>query len=714
MNEYLIIGAILLTIIAIVLFFVFKNKSSNIPTNENPTDPPITYKPTPGPTKNFSTTMAHTTYYANWGQFWNGGATYVQNGNPIKNCPATYENFIGAGQVDKIIFGVLMFGITANPTLRCASLNFFDTACQFTKEFSFSNMAKLALGFAIDAVTEDIPIVGALETIYSDSSSIADFLNFFKDLIMPPDIPVYMSSGSYYTFPMYPNMCFTGSDSIVEYEILDGLITVIDPLWAGKCPSKGRLDDYNAFSQLAAVKAQNPGLKTIASYGGWTWTHGPGKFYPASQTLFTQMISSQENRAQFIKGSYEFLTLKGFDGADFDWEYPGENNSPIDFYGFEQLIKEFKAAYPNFILSMQCSGFLSWDAKYTNPLPGYGDITMANDLDYFKWINRLIEAGLDDVNIMAYDYYTAVSENTPIPKNGTAFCTRPNTPMYCGLKTDPEYTNLIYPWINPQLKSSAYNIPIISTENYEYSQPRMIGNGTACTQKYQVRKGDSYASISAKYPYTTVAQIEAANPKIPEGQLQEGDILNIPCAAPEPVTTKPPTPTGIVPDINSGVGECLLKTLTIMQKALGPNMKKVKMGLACYGRSFSGVNFSGLTTQEDIIQNSVGLPCTLGGWEAGSDAYVDEKGVLTYYDIVETFKSRWTNMGYNQKYGISVAVDTVNGIWVSYDDPVSIAAKINLAKSFGIGGVMSFTPQQDDWKGGYPIISAIGQNLNLK
>ena len=72
-----------------------------IPTNENPTDPPITYKPpprpTPDPTKNFSTAMAYT---ANWGQFWNGGSTYVQNGNPIKNWPATYENFIGAGQVD--------------------------------------------------------------------------------------------------------------------------------------------------------------------------------------------------------------------------------------------------------------------------------------------------------------------------------------------------------------------------------------------------------------------------------------------------------------------------------------------------------------------------------------------------------------------------------------------------------------------------------------
>lgn len=744
MNRYAIVMALAaLVVITIVIMYIRREKYTN--------------------------SLTHTAYYANWAQFWNGGATYNDQGNPIQNCPATFSNFLGSGKVDKIIYGVVMFGIMPNPLLTCMpGVDIGDMYCRYNTALTASEMAETIFGYSSYAAEE--ALLPSASYAYDLLMNAKDLTDYASEIAAGSSEPqVYEPSNTYATFPMYPNVCFTGSQSIADKSWFGGAIVVNDPLWKGKCPSKGRLDDYKSFAQLNALKSQNPSLKLIASYGGWTWTHGPAAFYPASQNLFSQMVSNKANRAQFIEASYEYLKAQGFDGADFDWEYPGENNSPYDFYGLEQLITEFKSAHPDFILSMQCSGFLSWDSKYA-VLPGYSStISMLNDADYFSWINRLLspDVGLDEVNIMAYDYYTAVTTNDPIPANGSLYSTRPNTPMYCGLYEDTDYTNASYPWINPSLTSSDYNTalnqsgkesfcpttytvqsgdsywsisqkyPPLTYQEIEDANPSIPASSlsvgavinipcsasvptttiptptqtpTSCPTTYTVQSGDSYWSISQKFPPLTYQEIQNANPSIPASSLSVGSVITIPCSAPVPTTTKPIVSVGLIPDINSGVGDCLLKTLTIMRNALGSNMSKVLLGLACYGRSFSGVNFAGLSGS-DLIQNSVGLPCQGGGWIPGNNAYVNQQGVLTYYDIVETYGKQWTATGYNQKYGIAVAVDVPNGIWVSYDDPVSIKAKMDLAKSFGVGGVMSFTPQQDDWTAGYPLMSTIGSNL---
>jgi GH18 family chitinase len=136
------------------------------------------------------------------------------------------------------------------------------------------------------------------------------------------------------------------------------------------------------------------------------------------------MVSNIDSRTDFINSSYKFLTKFGFNGVDFDWEYPGQN-SALDFYGLECLIKEYKIAHPDMYISMQCSGFLSGNVVTLDmdSLPGYTDVVLAmkNDTDYFTWLKRLLNAGLDNINIMAYDSYTAYSE----PK-----LTRHNAPLY--------------------------------------------------------------------------------------------------------------------------------------------------------------------------------------------------------------------------------------------------------------------------------------------
>lgn len=65
------------------------------------------------------------------------------------------------------------------------------------------------------------------------------------------------------------------------------------------------------FEKLRQLKAQRPGLKTLISVGGWTWS---GRFSDAALT--------QASRAAFADSVVAFVVRYGFDGADIDWEFP--------------------------------------------------------------------------------------------------------------------------------------------------------------------------------------------------------------------------------------------------------------------------------------------------------------------------------------------------------------------------------------------------------
>lgn len=91
------------------------------------------------------------------------------------------------------------------------------------------------------------------------------------------------------------------------------------------------------FNQLQRLKQRYPHLKTVISVGGYTWSQ-----------KFSDMTLLAERRAAFADSVVAFLVQYGFDGVDFDWEYPvaggapGNVRRPIDSKNFVALLQTIR------------------------------------------------------------------------------------------------------------------------------------------------------------------------------------------------------------------------------------------------------------------------------------------------------------------------------------------------------------------------------------
>ncbi|KAL8836526.1 MAG: hypothetical protein Q9170_002881 [Blastenia crenularia] len=97
------------------------------------------------------------------------------------------------------------------------------------------------------------------------------------------------------------------------------------------------------YSRFTALKGKQNGLQAWISVGGWSFTD-PGP----SQKAFSNMASSQGNRAKFISGLMQFMSTYGFDGIDLDWEYPGADDRggvKEDTANYVLLAQELRAAF---------------------------------------------------------------------------------------------------------------------------------------------------------------------------------------------------------------------------------------------------------------------------------------------------------------------------------------------------------------------------------
>jgi chitinase len=135
--------------------------------------------------------------------------------------------------------------------------------------------------------------------------------------------------------------------------------------------------NVNGAPGLLAL-AHAKGVKVMASIGGWSMC----KHFPATAADPTM-------RARFVNDCRRLMTI-GFDGIDFDWEYPGPfagmnfTGSSADYTNFVLLIQQVRAAIgTNKEISLCLS---ATPAK----------------LNGFDW--SALVAAVDSVNLMTYDF----------------------------------------------------------------------------------------------------------------------------------------------------------------------------------------------------------------------------------------------------------------------------------------------------------------------
>ena len=124
--------------------------------------------------------------------------------------------------------------------------------------------------------------------------------------------------------------------------------------------------------------AHSKGVKAMASVGGWSMC----KHYP-------EVAADATKRAKFVASCKDLIAM-GFDGIDFDWEYPNdpgmniEHYSASDYNNFATLLEEVKAAIGSGKLLTACFS------------------AVPSKLSGFNWTR--MNAALNYMNMMTYDY----------------------------------------------------------------------------------------------------------------------------------------------------------------------------------------------------------------------------------------------------------------------------------------------------------------------
>ncbi|RSM03030.1 hypothetical protein CEP52_007639 [Fusarium oligoseptatum] len=149
------------------------------------------------------------------------------------------------------------------------------------------------------------------------------------------------------------------------------------------------------YRDVGNLKAKNPDLKVVIALGGWTFSD-PGPW----QDVFPKLVSSQANRAIFIKNLLGFLGEFGYDGVDFDWEYPGADDrggSDKDGANYVSLVKELRSAIT--------SSGKDYIVTFTAPTSYW----------YLRHFDpKGMEPYVDWINLMSYDLHGVWDSDNPI------------------------------------------------------------------------------------------------------------------------------------------------------------------------------------------------------------------------------------------------------------------------------------------------------------
>lgn len=249
--------------------------------------------------------------------------------------------------------------------------------------------ALLTLSFVASstfATTNNTPVVGAYYENWSQyRPPSGGRAVFFPNLIDPTII-----TDLYYAFAVFG---YVTASIDPQNPHLTGDYTVQPVEWN---------DQSVLYPEVMALKKINSNLRNLLSIGGWSFNDPSDKMGAYTYKLFSEMVSSEANRSQFINSAISYAHQYGFDGIDIDWEYPGDltrGGTPDDFANFITFLQEAytacHAASPSLLLTYASPAIVPAGVPQS-----YKD----NPSSYFGWLSEASKY-LDRLNVMAYDYH---------------------------------------------------------------------------------------------------------------------------------------------------------------------------------------------------------------------------------------------------------------------------------------------------------------------
>lgn len=172
---------------------------------------------------------------------------------------------------------------------------------------------------------------------------------------------------------------------------------------------------YGCVKQLFLHKKQNRHLKLLLSIGGWTWS---AKFAPVAAT--------DGGRRTFCSSAVTLMSDWGFDGIDFDWEYPASATEARDFVS---LLRECRQQLDAF--SAQNAGGYHFQITVA---------TSAGPLNYDVMDLPGMDPYVDAWHLMAYDYAGSWDSTTGHQANLFVNPTNPMATKFSTEKAVSDYT----------------------------------------------------------------------------------------------------------------------------------------------------------------------------------------------------------------------------------------------------------------------------------